>query len=108
MLKTQASLQERLESRTLTAERVDYVRARLDEWGLEHVREEREDAVQRLELWVLVVAHFTVGNASEELGEDGQVEDERGSEKRVLKIERKVSITVEETSRIRMNVPRTR
>ena len=82
MLKTQARLEEGLEREALSAEGVDDLSTRLDEGSLEHVREKREDAVQRLELGVLGDA--AVGDASEELGQDGQVEDEGSGEEGVL------------------------
>lgn len=56
--------------------------AGLDEGRLEHVGQEREDGVERLVLGFLVCG--AVLNASEELGEDSQVEDEWGSEERVF------------------------
>lgn len=83
MLKPEASLEESLEGSTLAAERVDDISAGLDKGSLEHVREKRKHAVQRLELLVLIGA--TVGDAGEELGKNGKIENERRSQKGVLR-----------------------
>ncbi len=53
----------------------------LDERRLEHVREQREDAVERLELASLGLA---VLDAGEELRENSQVEDQRRSKQGIL------------------------
>lgn len=82
MLETQACLEESLESSALAAERVDHVSAGLDKGSLEHVREKREHTVQRLELFVLTDA--TVVDTSEELGKDGEIENERRGQEGVL------------------------
>jgi hypothetical protein len=82
-LEADAGLEERLERVALAGERVDDVRAGLDERRLEHVRQEREHRVQLLEL---ARARRADLDAREELSEDGEVEDERGRKKRVLKI----------------------
>lgn len=65
----------------MPVEAVDDVRAGLDEGRFEHVREERQDGVERRELGC---AHFLVLHAAQELGEDGQVEDEGSGEERIL------------------------
>lgn len=85
MLQTQASLEERLEGVPLPAQAIDDIGARLHQRRLEHVREEREDAVERLILADLATRRdFAVLDASKELGEDGKVEDQWGGEERVL------------------------
>ena len=83
-LEADARLEERLESVALPVEAVDDVGTGLDERGLEHVREQGQHGVQRLELGRGARA---VLDAREELGQDGQVQDERSSQKRVLKIQ---------------------
>jgi len=59
----------------LSVERVHDVSSGFNERSFEHVRKEREYAVERLELFVGFDA--SVLNSSEELGEDGKVENER-------------------------------
>ncbi len=54
---------------------------RLDERRLEHVREQREDTVERLELAALGLAILDTG---EELREDSQVDDQRRGKEGVL------------------------
>ena len=81
-LETDASLEEGLERVALAVERVDDVRAGLDERRLEHVREEGEDRVERLE--VLARRRVAVLDAREQLREDREVEDERRREQRIL------------------------
>ena len=75
-------LNERLEHVALPVERVHDVRAGLDERHLEHVREQGEDPVERLE--VHACGRVAVLDARQELGEDREVEDERRREQRVL------------------------
>jgi len=82
VLKTKARLEESLESSALATERIHHISAGLDERSLEHVRKKGKDAVQRLEL--LVLTNATVGDTSEQLGKDGEIEDKRGSQKRIL------------------------
>ena len=55
---------------------------RLDERGLEHVRQEREHGVERLE--VTARGRLAVLDAGEEFSEDREVEDEGRREQRVL------------------------
>jgi len=82
MLKTEAGLEEGLESRALAAERVDHVSAGLDERSFEHVREKREHAVQRLEL--LVLTNAAVVDTGEKLSEDCEVKNQRRSQQGIL------------------------
>lgn len=56
-------------------------RTGLDERRLEHVREEGQDRVQRLEL---VRVGFAVLNTGQELRQDREINDERRRKKRVL------------------------
>lgn len=81
MLQTETSLEELLQSVSLPVERVDDVLAGFDEWCLEHVRQERENTVQRLPLAGSVL---TVSHTSEKLGEDRKVKDKRCGKKRVF------------------------
>lgn len=80
-LETQASFHERLQSSTLTAERVNGGDSRLGQGRLEEVRQQAEDRVESVEFLGLVLA---VGDTGQELGNERQVDDERGSKKRVL------------------------
>lgn len=82
ILQSKTSLEEPFDGVPLPSERVDDVVAGLDEGRLEHVGQEREDGVERLVLGFLVGG--AVLNAGEELGEDGQVEDEWRGEERVF------------------------
>lgn len=60
-------------------------RTRLDERGLEHVRQQAQHGVQRFELGLAGIrAAGTVLDTSEKLGEDGQVEDQGSGEEGVL------------------------
>lgn len=60
-------------------------RTRLDERGLEHVREQAQYGVKRLEIALAGVgAAGTVLDTSKELGEDGQVQDQGSGEEGVL------------------------
>lgn len=81
VLQTQAGLEEHLESIALPVERVDNVSPRLDHRRLEHVAQQGQHRVKRL---VLALTGRTVCDASHQLGEDGQVEDEWRGQKRVL------------------------
>ncbi len=81
-LQPNARLEERLERVALPVQRVHDVRAGLHERRLEHVRQQREHGVQRLE--VLARASVAVLDARQEFGEDRQVQDERRREERVL------------------------
>ena len=84
-LEADARLEERLERVALAPERVHDVRAGLHERRLEHVREQREHRVERLERARLRArGGGAVLHAREQLGEDRQVEDERRREQRVL------------------------
>ena len=65
-------------------------RTRLDERSLEHVRQERKHRVQRRE--ILLLPDLAVLDASKELSEDGQVQDERSRKKRILKIEPSIDL----------------
>ena len=67
---------------------------------LEHVGQETEDRVEALELLLLVGA---VGDAGKQLGEKAEIDDEGGSEERVLALvedvlfaKRKASVTATE------------
>ena len=107
-LEADARLEERFERVGLAVERVDDVRAGLDERRLEHVREQRQDGVQRPEV-LRARGEVAVLDAREELGEDRQVEDERRREQRVLrgrKEERSVRGKREDGGR--RDAPRTR
>lgn len=85
VLEPDTRLEERLERIALAAQAVHDVRARLDERRLEHVREQAEDWVERLEVRGRAgVVGGAVLDAGEQLGEDRQVEDERRREERVL------------------------
>ena len=55
---------------------------RLDERSLKHVGEKREHRVQGRE--VLLLARLAVFDASQELSEDSQIQDKRGSKEGVL------------------------
>lgn len=55
---------------------------RLDEGGLEHVRQQGEDRVQRRE--VLLLLGLAVFDAGEELSEDGEIQDEGSGKERIL------------------------
>ena len=81
-LQTNASLQEGLESVTLTVQAVNDVGTRLDERSLKHVRQQGKDGVE----WGEVGRRggITVLDAGEELSQDGQIQDERGSQERIL------------------------
>jgi hypothetical protein len=81
VLETQTRLEEHLQPIPLPRERVDDVGAGLDERGLEHVAQERQHRVERLELGLSLAA---VRDAGEQLGEDGEVENERRGEEGVL------------------------
>ncbi len=82
MLQAQASLEEHLERVPLPAQAVDDIGAGLDQRRLQHVREEREDAVERLEVADLAIArYFAIGDARQELGENDEIEDQWRGEK---------------------------
>lgn len=83
-LDTDARLEERLERVALARERVDDVRTGLDERRLEHVAEQAEDGVKRLELLRLGLVSLAVLDTREELREDREIEDEGRREQRVL------------------------
>lgn len=68
---------------------VDDVGAGADEGSLEHRAEQAQDAVHLAKLALAVGAVLDPG---EELGQDGEVEDERGREERVLARVRDVQI----------------
>ena len=103
-LETDASLQECLQRVALPVQAVDDVGTRLDKRSLQHVGEQRKNRIERLEL--VGCGGVTVLDTGEQLGEDGQVEDEGSSQERVLEKERvsNEGYTVNELS----NVPRTR
>lgn len=81
MLQTETSLEELLQSVPLSVERVDNVLAGFDEWCLEHVRQERENAVQGLPLAGSVL---TISHSGEEFGQDRKVKDKRCGKKGVF------------------------
>lgn len=81
MLQTETSLEELLQSVPLSVERVDDVLTVFDEWRLEHVRQERENAVQGLPLAGSVL---TISHTSEEFGQDRKVKDKWRGEKGVF------------------------
>lgn len=91
-LEPDARLHERFEGVALAAEAVHDVGAGLHERGLEHVREQREHGVERLELGRGPGGDVADLDAREQLGEDRQIEDERRRKERVLKTEVIVSI----------------
>jgi len=63
---------------------------RLDKRSLEHIREERQDGIQRLEIRGLAILALAVLDASEELSEHGQVKDKRSGQKGVLNANERV------------------
>jgi hypothetical protein len=81
ILHPKTSLEESLNSRPLSSQRVDDVVSRLDERSLEHVAEQTEDRIQGL---VIGVLGAFVRHSGEQLREDGQVEDERRGEEGVF------------------------
>ena len=85
-LETDASLQECLQRIALPVQAVDDVGTRLDKRSLQHVGKQRKDRVEWLELGRR--RGITILDTGEQLGEDGQVEDERSSQERVLRKER--------------------
>jgi hypothetical protein len=66
----------------LPVETVDDVGARLDKRCLEHVRQQREDGVQRSK--VLLLTNLAVLNTSKKFSKNGQVQNKWGSKKRIL------------------------
>ena len=54
---------------------------RLDERGLAHVRKKGKDRIKRGKVLLFT---STVLDTSEKLGKDGQVQDERGGQERIL------------------------
>jgi hypothetical protein len=84
-------------------------RTRLDEGRLEHVGEEGQHRVKRRKV-LLLATDLAVLDASEELGEDGQVEDERGGEEGVLFTRRIRSATTKKNKKCvkEEGVPHTR
>lgn len=78
-----ACLQESLQRVPLPVERVDDVRARLNERSLEHIGKERQNGIKRLEISAFL-GDSAILNASQELGEDDEIEDERSSEEGVF------------------------
>lgn len=81
VLQTETSLEELLQSVPLPVERVDDVLTGFDKWRLEHVRQERENTVQRLPFAGGILA---ISDTSEELGEDRKVKDKRCGKKRIF------------------------
>ena len=80
-LQTNASLQEGLDSVTLTVQAVNDVGTRLDERGLEHVGQQGEDRVEGSKLCLALLA---VLDTSQELGENTEIKNQRSSKQRVL------------------------
>ena len=79
-LKPQTRFHEHLQRIPLAPERIDDVRAGLDERRLEHVAEQAEDRVQGHKLGIACGSGsggLTILDAREELGEDHEVEDQR-------------------------------
>lgn len=81
-LQADASLQELFETIALTAQAVDDVCTWLDKRGFEHVGQQGQDGVERLELVALV--DLAVLNARQKLGQHSEVQDEGSGKKRVL------------------------
>lgn len=84
MLQAQTGLQEHLQPVPLPVERVDDICAWLDKGRFEHVRQEGQDRVERLELCVGIDIGLSVGDTGEKLGEDGEIEDEGSGEEGVF------------------------
>ena len=103
-----ARLEERLEGVALAVERVDDVRAGLDERGLEHVRKKGEDWVKGLVLLAARAGRVAVLDAREELGEDREVEDERSGEEGILGTERNALANANAKRTEKNDAPRTR
>lgn len=82
---TQASLHEQLESVPLPSKSVYDLSSRLDKRSLEHVGEKGEDRVQRCKFGLGAGGrNFTVVDTREQFGEDGEIKDQRRSQKRIL------------------------
>ena len=77
------TLQEHLERVLLPSQAGHRIRPGLDERGIQHVAEEGEDRIWRIELG-LSRSNVPVLNMSQELGKNGEVEDQRSSQERVL------------------------
>lgn len=71
MLQTKASLHKRLERVSLPVQRVNNVGSGLDQGCLEHVGEQGQDAVQRLELDVGDLFFGNVGRGELSVGDSG-------------------------------------